>query len=723
MDNVYEIIEEYDETWEIETSGGFTQTVSDSLREDGFSEAAIDELVRKNGVEILGQCPNPKSPTNIIKTGIIIGKVQSGKTSNFIMLSALAFDNDYDIVIILAGTKDDLVVQNHSRIQKSFGSSVKILSVKKDKQIINSKDIERIIKNGDKLVITSIKLPLRLRQLSEAFNTEFLKGRSMLIIDDEADQASLNNKVKQGDETATYKSIIDLKSRFTNGALIEVTATPYANMLIQSIDQLSPDFGALVYPGKEYCGFEQFHTNAAPYMIRNIPDAAELFDQNLGAPESLIEALKSFFVLAAIGNVKFGKTKKWSMLVHPSRLKDKHGILGEQVSQLLVSWQQKCDMLKKGSADYSLNDFLKEFEESYDDIVEETPRLKSEHCISNFDNIKDSLIRGILSSKVHLINSANAEPNEKIFDNNIFIGGDKTGRGITFKNLIVSYLPRRAKGKQQADTVEQRARWFGYKMKYIDLCRVYLTKEVARDFMKIAEFEEDLWETVQTATNFDIPFKDIERLFILSDDNIIPTRSSAAEVSRQYFGEWTRQNYVNWDIHLAKENIEIVEEIKSMGNNEDYLPKYSGERKIIRNVKFADIANNFLSKITFPVHSKLGMGIISKLIIAFNKKGLDPICDIVFVNPNGKTKPRLREIDSTDCEINQLFQGHSPQNKFAKILYPGDSDLFDSQNRQNMQLQIHYIAPKDDESMVEPVFALHLPIDLRRSIGQLVGRK
>jgi hypothetical protein len=458
-------------------------------------------------------------------------------------------------------------------------------------------------------------------------------------------------------------------------------------------------------------------------MVKVIDDTESLNDEE-SAPESLKKALRTFFVMSAVGNkLRLQENKKWSMLIHPSHLQKTHNVVENLITPLVNSWQRSANMIHDGSSEYSLENFFIPFEDEFNQIVSEVDDFNR---IGGFGNIKDELLSSIKDSKIHIVNSTNQDPNEEIFNNNIFIGGERTGRGITFTNLIVTYLPRRAKGTQQADTVEQRARWFGYKEKYLDLCRVYLTSDVANDFMRIAEFEEDLWKSVQSALDDDIAFKDIGRLFLLPGDDILPTRRSVADFSRPRFGEWTRQSYINYDQKYADSNLNLVSQFIKEKCMTDYLPEFTGTRKIIRNVKLVDVYNSLVNGFVFPEKSALKGQFIKKLVDLLESQEIGDKCDIVFVNPvddEGKITPRLRSIDLETGQINQVFQGHSPLLKDKPVSYPGDSELFDESNRNKIQLQVHYIASKNNPELLEPVFALHLPKEIRQSLAQLIQRE
>jgi len=286
--------------WPIECDGKFIATIKNYLVNDGIPKEGVEEITT-NASKILRYCPNPYSDEKVNDTGIVIGKVQSGKTSSFISLIALAFDNSYDIVIVLGGTKDILVEQNKSRIEEYFNSvssEVNVFDTKNDKELIQSDQIINFIKRCKKIVIVALKTKNKINYITKnVFKNSSLSNKPILVIDDEGDEASLNGKVFSKQMSATYNMILGLKAVLNKHAFISVTATPQANLLIDTIDTLSPNFGILVYPGKGYCGLDVYHSDET--YIKEIPDEEpSILDDNI--PQSFIEALSMFFVACAV---------------------------------------------------------------------------------------------------------------------------------------------------------------------------------------------------------------------------------------------------------------------------------------------------------------------------------------------------------------------------------------------------------------------------------------
>ena len=143
-------------SWSINNDGKYRNLVFNKLCEDMSEDNAKEKF--KNANKILRKCPNPCEEISESNTGIVIGKVQSGKTSNFISLIALAFDNDYQIAIVLGGNKKNLVSQNAERIEEYMNcSDIVVLSTTDNEDILITSQIENFIDQGKKVIIVGLK--------------------------------------------------------------------------------------------------------------------------------------------------------------------------------------------------------------------------------------------------------------------------------------------------------------------------------------------------------------------------------------------------------------------------------------------------------------------------------------------------------------------------------------------------------------------------------------
>jgi hypothetical protein len=239
--------------------------------------------------------PSFSKENKINNTGIIIGKIQSGKTLSFTSVIALAADNDYKIVVVISGRTNLLLKQTKDRLKHDFSNQnrIKILNQKNDVNLqikLLTKTLTSITKKK-LLIIPILKHQDQLNSISELFNTQeisqALKKNTVLIIDDEADQASLNTFAKSNEkaylkssktvnkESAIFSEIKLLRYSCPNHSYLQYTATPQANLLLDTLCILSPDWHVLLKPGDSYTGGNEF------------------FNQNVNLPK-LLDSIKKF---------------------------------------------------------------------------------------------------------------------------------------------------------------------------------------------------------------------------------------------------------------------------------------------------------------------------------------------------------------------------------------------------------------------------------------------
>lgn len=697
-----------DESWMIDTSGKYATMIKKYLEADGIPESGADKIIQ-NAAKVLGYCPDPEKDVVKQLTGIVIGKVQSGKTSNFISLTALAFDNGYTHVVVFGGTKNELLKQNSERIKEYFkvAHDIVVLNTKDHKSQLNAKQISQIIKMGKKVIIVALKTPGQINSISNnIFSDGELKQKPILIIDDEGDEASLNTLVKKGKKSSTYKAIEFLKMRLTRHCFVSVTATPQANLLIDSMDVLSPDFGILVDPGKGYCGLDVFHVANSPY-VKEIPESeSSLLDE--GVPASFYEALATFFVACGVFAARGSKPgSKMSMLIHPSQLKIDHTIVKSKTEKIVEIWR-KMAANRNDIAYDSLKKRLKSAYLSYKDAnVMDLP---------DFALVEKKALEAIEFCALHIVNG-DSVPNgaDDIFDYNIYIGGAMLGRGLTLRGLTVTYIIRTAKGTSTVDTVQQRARWFGYKTKYLDLCRIYAVKKILKEFREIREHEDDLWDTVRDANLSGTRFKDIARIFVLSDD-LKMTRASVATAERAIFKLWNVQYHFVSSQEYRQKNKNVIEQFRIKNQNNIFEKRYGGGNPyvVVGGLTYQEVYSQLISKLVFPEESKVNIGLFQKLKVLLEKKSINPQVDVIWMRYGSTSKHCI-----SDGEIPNYMVGRRPADYSKPEIYAGDRYQFVTEDR--MQLQIHMIEDTNT-GIVSPAVAFYIPKQCIEKLTNLVIR-
>ena len=704
--------------WSIGVDGFFRKSVESRMIADGMTEEAIDSIFN-NATRILGRCPNPNIQEEVAETGIVIGKVQSGKTSNFISVLALAFDNGYDIAIVLGGNTLNLLKQNAFRISNAFSVDAEKLTVLKtndNKTLINPARIKDFIENGRKVIIVGLKHNKHIDQIAEIFDNEFLADKSVLIVDDEGDQATLNTRAYQQSISTTYASVLNLKSKLKSHCFLSITATPQANIFIEAFDTLSPDFGELVYPGEGYCGLQEFHGEDADRYIKEIPESEPNLLDSVGVPESVCQAMALFFVGNAIRRSR-GDMGIHAMLIHPSQKKFDHRVVEQKIQSILEDWKIKAKTYLAGKKDISYISLRMLLKMAYDSFVADGVA-----CYP-FDDLEKQILDIINQcSPVLICNSEeNASENAELFKTNIFVGGNLVERGITFKGLAVTYITRRAKGKSNVDNTEQRARWFGYKAKYLDVCRVFTTKDIKDDFASILEHDEDMWASIERAQERGTPFKDMPRIFKFARSAYLNlTRQNVARTENFALSEWKPQRYFTANDQVVSKNTVVIAAYRSKyeGLLIEQRHNHVQVHRVLENQRFEQVYSELLSKLQFANNELLDSKYFAKLNEALIKLQLDVPVDVYWIRDIDHSTRKIRE----DYTIQQLFQGRNP-NTSSSLYYDGDRSLADNEP-DHIQLQIHFVKPTNmpEINYYAPVLALYVPESCAIALSELVVR-
>src|SRR5882724_506903 len=511
------------------------------LRSKGFEKpggALIDagERLLHSTLGIMQRCCDPTA-SQFSETGIVIGYVQSGKTLSFTLLTAVARDNGFQIVIVVAGTSVNLTKQSTERLKNDLG-----LETRRDRKWTlfsnpnpaNQKDaIETALKQwadpsfpNDRcktILITVMKNGTYLRNLTRLFKDLKLDQVPTLIIDDEGDQASLNNRASHAaqegiavedmiseDEVSTiYRRLTDLRALFPLHTFLQYTATPQANLFINIMDRLSPNFIKLLRPGKEYTGGLQFFEEGSKLIIP-IPIKDQIASGSSGEPpESLLQALRLFYLGVAAGEILKEQHNR-TMLIHPSRLQEGQETYYYWVINITGYWKR----VLTGKHDDEKEDLLADFRADYQNLKQTAgDRLPPVETLTGAD-----LIHVIDYTPIKLVNASKGKTPEIPWQDNyalILIGGQAMDRGFTVEGLTVTYMPRDL-GLSNVDTILQRARFFGYKKSYLGYCRVFVPQITIDAFKAIIEHEEDVRRRLEPFDQENKDLNDWDREVVLN---------------------------------------------------------------------------------------------------------------------------------------------------------------------------------------------------------------
>jgi hypothetical protein len=701
--------------WSVKLDGPEIAIVREHL---DMMESEKDATIM-SAARILGNCSNPLDIPKR-RVGLAIGKVQSGKTSNYISLTALALDNNIRIVIVFGGASKILLRQTNDRIVDNFnlvernGSddrSLSLLSTSNNFDNLSPKNVSDFYMSGKKIIITALKSYTHINKITSMLKLAGLDLEPILIIDDEGDQMTLNGAVKKGKQTTTYRDFVNLFSCLKFSTFISVTATPEANLLISIEDELSPDFCELIIPGSSYSGAEVFHNQKYTKYICEVPiNENVILDQNEGIPESFEKALSTFFVGSVVRELR-GDFSTHSMLIHPSSRIIDHKVVDVKVNDLLDKYKDYATSKEK----YIIEFFEKFVRLGYDEISKTIPE--------NFDffEIVDLVRKTIYDTRVVIVNGDNeTEISYNYVKNYIVIGGTMVERGLTVKKLAVTYIVRSAKGKENADTVLQRCRWFGYRMSkgrsYLDLCRVFMTDSMADNFYNLKLTEESIWNCIRYSEKNGIKLKEMDRIFEISD-HFNPTRSNVVpDLQRFNFGKFSSQRSII-GMHTQDKIVEIQQEWAGvLANYESELESYPNfDHLVYKNVDFNLVFNKIIEKYYKDEKIRFDYKYLKAVYEWLNISNKPLLIDIYVMRHNLKNGGHGEEHNIfEDGTIGNIMQGQNEIEGDPKY-YPGDHHL----KSKGVQIQIHNVKNAVWNLIDIPVISFYAP-EYTRMVGRIL---
>lgn len=373
---------------------------------------------------------------------LLVGDVQSGKTSHMFGLISASADEGFGIFVLL--TTDNILLQ-----QQTLKRAQKDLT---DFCICDENDYLTFVNNNmRKPVIIVLKKNGRiLKQWKNNFSsTNFCAGNPLFIVDDEADAASLNTLVNRRKQSTINKCLNEIKQTTSSSIYMQVTGTPQA-ILLQTIESgWKPYFIYYFKPGQGYLGGNFFFRDEqSPYVILTDNNESEelLLDDEF--PENgLKKALMMHLISSAHIFLNGGTVSNF--LVHPSVRTDQHGKFAEKIG----------DYLNEISITSEEPETAESFELVYNNLKETKPDIRP------FGEVFEFICNQLENDQLNIlvINSLNSYDDNVQYENgiNIIIGGNSLGRGVTFPQLQTIYYCRLAKNPQ-ADTMWQHARMFGY---------------------------------------------------------------------------------------------------------------------------------------------------------------------------------------------------------------------------------------------------------------------
>lgn len=553
---------------------------------------------------------------------MMLGKIQSGKTRSFIGVISLAFDNGYDLAVVLTKNSNALAKQTTARMRQEFNYFI-------DDDILDIFDIMCMppsmskFELDKKMIIVVKKEKNNLPKLIDFIEKYALdKNKKCLIIDDEADFCSIGyDKNKETDDFDLRKiasQINDLRLQLTC-KFIQVTATPYSLYLQpetinlgqdKDIKPIKPANTILVPYGEGYIGgeyyFDREKNPLGEYLFHAI-DENELSiikssDRRRFKEEEILvsdkvkglrTAIINFIIAGCIrimqnGGRPRGKNNKFSFIIHTEIAKAAHRRQENLISELIEKLEDEARSNSK-LLDKFISEGYKNIYESIKAYGFEIPKLQE---VNEFVKkaIKEEWITRVIVNSENDINALLDDDGQLRLRTplNIFIGGQILDRGITISNLIGFYYGRSPQ-KMQQDTVLQHSRMYGYRSKKdLSVTRFYTTRDLYDRMSKINDFDSKLREDFEQG-NFE---KGV--IFISKDERgkVIPCSPQKIRISNTHVlrpGKTTTPVgfQTGYKTYIRK-NIEAIDNIIKINNNGKIAGTFSISKeeacKIIRNV-------------------------------------------------------------------------------------------------------------------------------------------
>ena len=646
------------------------------LADKGFSVSVVNTMddVLDTLTDLLG---DPTRDIMYARKGLIIGDVQSGKTANYTGLICKAVDSGYKVIVLLTGTIERLRQQTQQRIDEGFVGARSDSLMKQDENYVvgvgkydlsvrpmvltstiddfkqqNANNLNFDLRNINGPVIFVIKKNSSvLKRLNKWLTTFNQNGddpidHSLLVIDDEADNASINTKTEDN-PTAINGQIRNLLHMFTKSSYVGFTATPFANIFIDP-DTYNDMVGEELFP-KDYIYSLNSPTNyigarnifddsgSSKEMLVEINDdetdeesIAYLLPLNHKSsyhvgelPRDMRESICSFLIANTIEDLRGMKDNHRSMLINVSRFSAVQEQLSALVNEYLKDLQNSCRLYAEMDVSIALKDpYISEVRETYRKIYEGKEKTA-------WEEIQKRLYSSCGGIIVQTINQRNGK--DLSFDDYkhglrlIAVGGMSLSRGLTLEGLIISYFYRNSR---MYDTLMQMGRWFGYRKGYDDLCRIWMSDESKEWYKHISQSTDELRETIKryensglTPMDFGLRVRsDITSLIVTAHNKM--RSAEARECLISLSGECIETPEIYADNDKNEANYAAVKVMVDELCNSGYIPvkdKERDEKYGFKNIP-AQIIVDLLDQLDIsPINSQFNINSIKDFI--YNYKG------------------------------------------------------------------------------------------------------
>jgi len=437
---------------------------------------------------------------------LLLGNVQSGKTAQMLGVISLLADKGYKVFILLTTDNVDLQRQTFNRFVNSLPQfnvlderdEVKFAQVKLQKPVVFVlKKNSSILKKWKNTLV----------------NSNFCHGLPLVIVDDEADAASLNTLVNKNRVSTINKRLQEIKDTAVASVYIQVTATPQAILLQTVCSGWKPSFVTYFKPGNGYLGGNFFYTEPKSYCIRFTNDYeldSILSDGDIVCPTGLRDSIMSFLVVCA--HKKIQGQYNCNFMIHPSTRTSIHDKFVNVVNEYLTLLQNSTD---DDGFNYAIQTAWNDLKTSKPDIE---PLEDIKNTVIDILNNTELFVVALNSKNTAIRDPKNPDSLKLNNGYNIIVGGNTLGRGITFPNLQIVYYCRTSK-TPQADTYWQHSRIFGYDRDQ-GLLRLFMPPNIHKLFVNLNAANEIIIKQI---------IEGLDHLFVIYPEKISPTRKNVLD--------------------------------------------------------------------------------------------------------------------------------------------------------------------------------------------------
>lgn len=595
------------------------------LLEKGWGQSTVKN-VDEATTKILAHFPHPGE--GVINTrGLVVGYVQSGKTANYTGVIAKAADYGFKLIIVLTGMTSSLRQQTQRRLDEELCAQNpenwnSLTSVSHDFQGVGSPDalLNPKHRNGRVLCVVkkNIHILERIREFFEKASDQTRRNCPVLIIDDEADQASVNTRKKADERSAINRKIVEILEILPKTVYLGYTATPFANIFIDPSlpEDLYPrDFIVDLPRPRQYFGAErifgremlQNDEDEECYdgldMVRVVTeeDAERLCPPKRDArfsfmpsmPPSLERAMMYFLLACACRMARGQKGEHTSMLIHTTLYTHTHAqlqsIVGTFFKELEEAWTNNPAAFTSRMRGVWEDEYQRV---EVSDLNMAVEKKEFDELIPLFDEIFEA--SEIVVDNGRLGGGLNYANNEKTI--HIAIGGNTLSRGLTLEGLVVSYFIRTASAY---DTLLQMGRWFGFRPGYEDLPRVWMTAELLDHFIHLATVEEEIRQDIRryesegrTPRDFGVRVQTHPKLAVTSRLKMQNVKLASASYSNGHYQTFQfKHKDRDWLQHNIEETKSLLQKVVSRSQPE----QKSGSRWLYRSVPYGFV-HDFLKE-------------------------------------------------------------------------------------------------------------------------------